>query len=102
RASAPGRVDVDSKRALHQLGRADLPQHLQLRREQVRFFERHAELCVGDKNVRMAGNSRQRSNILAQPFSGELADQSYLESLKHRALGMNRLQSSIRCGRLNV
>jgi hypothetical protein len=76
-ASAPGRVDVDSKRAFHQFGRAYLRQHFQFRRHQIGFVQRQAELGVSDKNIRMAGHCVQRRNIFAQPFSGQLADQRY-------------------------
>jgi hypothetical protein len=77
-ASAPGRVNVDSKRTLHQLGGANLRQNFQLRRHKVRFLQRHAELCVWDQYIRMSGNRFQRSNIFTQPFPREPADQRYL------------------------
>jgi hypothetical protein len=76
--SATGRVNVDSKRTLHQLGCANLPQYFQLRRDKIGLLQRHAEFCVWDQDVRMRGNRFQRSNIFTQPLPCELADQRYL------------------------
>jgi hypothetical protein len=63
--SAPGRVNVDSKRAFHQLGRANLSQDFQLRRNQVGFLQRHAELGIRNQHVRVRGNRLQRRNVFA-------------------------------------
>jgi hypothetical protein len=75
---APGRVNVDSKRTLYQLGCANLRQNFQLRRNKICFLQRHAELCVWDQYIRMRRNGFQRSNIFTQPFPREPADQRYL------------------------
>jgi hypothetical protein len=77
-ASAAGRINVDSKRAFNQFGCANLSQNFQLCRNQVGFFQRHAELGIRNEHVRVPGDCSQRSNVFAQPFAREAADQSDL------------------------
>src|SRR6185312_1468042 len=49
------------------------------------FLQRHAELRVGDQNVRVGGDCFQWSNIFSQSFTSKATDESNLKLLQHRA-----------------
>jgi hypothetical protein len=78
-----GRVDVNSKRALNQLGGTNLPENFELVVNQIHLFQGLAELCVGNQKIRMSGNGLQWSNVLAQTLTRELSDDVHFELLKH-------------------
>jgi hypothetical protein len=75
-----GRVDVDSKRAFHQLGCADLAQNFERSGNQIDLFQRLAEFCVSDEEVRVSGDGIQRGNFFPQPLTGKTANQCYLQA----------------------
>lgn len=75
RGSASGRVDIDSKRALHQFGRPDLPQSLQRRRNQIGLFERLAEARVGHQHARVSSHDGQGGNVSSETLSCHLPNQ---------------------------
>jgi hypothetical protein len=78
-----GRVDVNSKRALNQLGGTNLSQNFELVVNQIYLFQSLAELRIGNQKIRMSGNGLQWSNVLAQTLTRELSDDVHFELLKH-------------------
>ena len=83
-----GRVDVNSKRTLNQLGRSNLSQDLQLGRNQVHFIQRLAELRIRDQEIRMRCNGLHGSNVPSQTLTHELADDLHFDLLKHSRLAV--------------
>ena len=90
-----GRIDVNSKRTFHQLGRPDLRQDLQFVWNKMRLIKRHAELRVGNENVRVRGNRLQRCNVPAQPFAREPFDNCDLQIFEHLKFSCISKDSSV-------
>jgi hypothetical protein len=78
-----GRVDVDSKRALNQLGGANLAQKFKLLVNQMDLLQRLAELRIRNQKIRMGSNRFKGRNIPPQTLACKLADQIHFELLKH-------------------
>jgi hypothetical protein len=78
-----GGVDIDSKRTFHQLGGANLSQHFEPVRNEIRFLQRHAEFGVGNEEIGMRGNCGEWSNVFAEAFAGEAADECNLQCFEH-------------------
>jgi len=85
-SSAPGRVDVYSKRTLDLLGRANLGQSFQFGRNQVGFVQGHAELRVRYQNIGMSRERLKWGDVFSQTLPGKPPDQCNFESCKHALL----------------
>jgi len=83
RLSASGRINIDSKWTLNQLGGAYLRQNFQTRRDQIGLIERLVKSRVRNENRGMGGDGLQRSNISAQALACHAHDYADLKTLKH-------------------
>jgi hypothetical protein len=81
--SAPGRVDVDSKRTFDEFGSANLAQLLELGRYKMSLVESLAELRVSNEIVRMCGRRCQWGNVPAETLARHPPDDCDLKFRKH-------------------
>jgi hypothetical protein len=80
-----GGVNINSKRAFDELGRAHLAQNFQPAGHQIGLIQRHIEAGIRNKHSGMSCRSLKGSNVSAQSFSGKPLDHGNLESLEHYA-----------------
>lgn len=78
-----GRVDVNSKRTLNQLGGAHLAKDFEFGWDQIGLIQGHGIARIRNEDSGMSFQSLERSNIFSQAFSGEALDQANFESFEH-------------------
>jgi hypothetical protein len=78
-----GRVDVNSKRALNQLGGANLAKDFEFGWDQIGLIQSHGIARIRDEHSGMSFQSLERSNDFSQALFGEALDQANFESFEH-------------------